>query len=361
MMRNVPYLLVLLGIASPPAFASPFDRESVCITLASLEGSVGSFAQIAEVLDVGSGKPVRLVTTIEEIDQGRIVADLLTENGFRPDRANVALVAHLNPAVQDVARLSIGDRIFVPVLETYDGNEWNAFVPAEPIDGFAVEARVAAQVASSAQQQVAFANEQIRTIALGREGTQFQAVSQILTTELLPTSDQLTGWSSYDEFLGPYDQRIVQVGHTNVFVEELRAVLDRSSGVTEQISAGRMPASEGAVTLAALPAPEVRNIWRYEAGRTSVTLNIFDQDGKPLEGLQVWYTSLAMQQFNCGRQHARHFSSPSHAAQHLLGKAAFVFWVEDPRTNKSSKHFNIDFRQFGASYVRDIYVEWNDD
>lgn len=339
-MRAVVCLLGFLPSMFAHASAQPLEDNSRCITLASLNSSIGVFGQIAELLDVSGERPARLVTTLEEIDTGQIATRKLEDFGFRPDRANVALVEYLNPDVADIDRLAIGDRVLFPQLEVYDGQSWQTYVPEAPIDGFVVAARVADQVAERARIQAQEINEQIFHVASQRhDPVLVSEVMMPLGAHVVEAAEGLTGWRDYNEFLADHSQRITDVSIARIALEEL------------VISAE--PAQQ-----AFLPRIDSGRFWRGTNEKINITLNIFDRDRTPLHDHQVRYMAKGMRDTNCGLQHTLPFSAPSHEAFHRLDKAEFVFWVVDPESNAWSQPFDLNLRNFGSAHRMNIYVDW---
>jgi len=341
-MRVVACLLAVLPTVFVEASARSLDIEDQCIVLASLNSSVGAFGQIAHLLDVTDERPVRLVTRLEEIDTGRIATEMLGDYGFRPDRANVALVEYLNPDLSDINRLAIGDKILVPMLEAYDGQAWQSFIPEVPIDGFAVAERVAEQVADIARVQAYETNEQVLHLASRWDDPALLGEAAPLGAQLIEAAESLTDWRDYGEFLGDHSQRIAHIGIASIAVEQMAE------------AAREQPSTE----MAFIPRLQFGDGWQATPEKIALTLNIFDRARRPLHDHQVYFMSKGMKENECDQRHALPFSSLSHAAFHRMDRAEFVFWAVNPDTRDWSKPFELNLRDFESPHMMSIYVEW---
>jgi hypothetical protein len=337
---------MLIMPLSTAAFSS--DLRTMCPTYASLDGIFGSTSSIARISSQYAGQVLRLNAEYVSVNSGSNVSELIKENGFMSDQANLNLVAAINPHIDDINKLAINDGIFIPKLEAYDGEGWKAFVPAYPVDGFAVDRQLAPRAASQLVAEAAQAAERLQaSISLETEvdpdvREQAGGYAEFLRDELSSEKFVVTSWGNSRDLFA--------------YVDSQNTYAARHVALAERVSSGY-----GDFTVNEL-GPVISAISDHDqssAANIKLTISVFSQDRQPVNGLLVKYMSAGTFELGCGKEHGLEFGSRSHKASHTLRPANYYFWVVDPSDGRTSKASSIKMQVFDTREVhREYYIEW---
>lgn len=349
MLRFVTTIAILLAGGLQALATGGFQLERDCPIYVASDSAFGSFGNIAAAAGIVDDQVVRLATVARTVEEGDTMAALIADNGFRPDQFNLALAAHLNPHIRDIARLDQGSLIHVPVVEaySYDAADWQVLAFETPLDGFAVDVRVAPQIARETEAAADLVGNRL-SVAIGQPRFELAADLLAAMQEAVPAQN-LTGWRSPGEFLTTYEPRIVQsVRATRTTAAILEAAEE----------------TQGAVEISFLSqTPSLFDRYRFDRspGTVNLTLKVYDVAGTPLDGLEVRYMGKGSYDNGCPREYAVPFSRGTYEARESLARARFMFWVHDTRTGRWSRPFEHDLQRESNILTLDHMVDWDDD
>ncbi|RXT34944.1 hypothetical protein B5V01_31780 [Mesorhizobium erdmanii] len=265
------------------------------------------------------------------IPSGQTVSDAVANNNFLPDKSNLKIVSYLNPSIKDIDKIKKDQVVFIPSLEIFKDGNWVDYEPNSPIDGFAIDYRLAPKLKYALKEDSKDLQNSINAIyASGQVNSDEKRIlgKYIFNAKKIDEP----GWTDYTNSVSISDSYITFSQQNN---DIARAVVDaKSEGVN-------LPSA----TLAMLESLQqsAPDAGEQRDDVVSVTVNTEDDSGNKIDGLNLRYMSAGAFEIGCDRARDAHdFATPSYNATQVLKRTKWYVWAEGKNSDTVTEYKEID-------------------